>query len=1016
MASDVTSDIIDIATITASFYCFQKLSNGNWGRNSNFLSIDIEQKKEGEKEGVVRVGKKLVKNVEYNTNVLTWNNSSFSGVVQGEIRISRDVNGFLIKGELFLGKDITKASRYEIIGFSVKPVTYTIQISSDTFPSDTTELPNLKDIVWKDCGEMQIDYGVEGTLPKPKISIGLNGDEITDDFVVVSCTQKESQIEVKKEVNFRQFPGEKFKLKLTFDHYLDVYKAPTLAEVIGQTTLRYVQLNAKPDQENVGVPYPEVEDDESSQGHDSSLSVAALRAINISPEKIAESTNALLSRNMKWAMGQDPVQKDWLNRIYGEEPPSLDIRSQKLAKNDEVWYRNTFSKVLLTDSINQFSLEKGVNIHLSQEQSQKLKYFIKHMLPRSVNYVRQAEGLAREAVLNSYPSLLSYVAGEEGEKWAKRLFNSLCDRHSLIQMIERVHSSSEPSLAMEPVQKLATLLGTLQPSGDCAKQYYTLVLHGVIGKLLEDFSLHDKELLSEWLPEGIKAFLQKIGDGTLKFDEAELSEKAVRDLQDYYSHNAVEFNELFIKSLDVSGAGETLYTTINGEKFRLNAKAIINRYPKLTLVVRSCHILLVAYSIYSMYKLLSHSDDRVAIPLREKIQLVGECVMLASQFVEASHNLYIAGREVFRPTKVLFSYEGLKAMEGLSEQMAVAKVHTEPSIASESVFIRRAGQRMLKTIRDAKNSAVLEEETSFKRIFRSGRVIGTVRLIGGVAAVVLAACSVWQLCESLSDEKRETTQKWLDGVETGISVVTSCLMVAELFVVSPYLLPVAMVLIVGGLIFNWTRQGLYPPESQLDKYMREVGVPFVKGIDLDAKVEALVANKDMDGALKLLQDNQERRDVILSVRLESPVGGTGSTFVDWPSWSARLSRLNVNSGDIGDSIQAIYRNQDWQPPQHGGAGGKMASIDLKEDEYITKIVGMIGDYFGAKHITQLTITTNKRENVQTYGTNTHTTNLEPFSFEARPGEMINSFFGRTFTHTDSTEFLSALGVCFKMCE
>jgi murine toxin len=145
-------------------------------------------------------------------------------------------------------------------------------------------------------------------------------------------------------------------------------------------------------------------------------------------------------------------------------------------------------------------------------------------------------------------------------------------------------------------------------------------------------------------------------------------------------------------------------------------------------------------------------------------------------------------------------------------------------------------------------------------------------------------------------------------------------------------------------------------------------------------------------------------------RTSNQVGGSGAAFSDTPPEGQRLTRLLVHSGDVIDAIQATYGGKEM--PLHGGKGGKANTIDLAEGEYITEISGKFGNYFGAVHILELSIRTNRRA-LPTYGSTRLATNPQPFSFKAESGEAIIAFSGRTFQHTDGTNYVSALGVVFQ---
>jgi hypothetical protein len=94
-------------------------------------------------------------------------------------------------------------------------------------------------------------------------------------------------------------------------------------------------------------------------------------------------------------------------------------------------------------------------------------------------------------------------------------------------------------------------------------------------------------------------------------------------------------------------------------------------------------------------------------------------------------------------------------------------------------------------------------------------------------------------------------------------------------------------------------------------------------------------------------------------------GRGGNPFSDRevPS-GARLAEIRISSGDMIDSIQAIYVLPDGRSMEgvrHGGGGGRVNSLRLDSDEYVIGISGRYGD-----KVDSIRIHTNKRVS-QNYG-------------------------------------------------
>jgi hypothetical protein len=122
-----------------------------------------------------------------------------------------------------------------------------------------------------------------------------------------------------------------------------------------------------------------------------------------------------------------------------------------------------------------------------------------------------------------------------------------------------------------------------------------------------------------------------------------------------------------------------------------------------------------------------------------------------------------------------------------------------------------------------------------------------------------------------------------------------------------------------------------------------------------------------------------------------------------------ITRLIIYSGEVVDAIQTVV-NGTTELPRHGGGSGGRNEIFLDSGEYITGIEGITGQYFGAKHIANLKIGTDKRV-IGSFGTGSNLTGGQPFIKKAK-GEVI-AFSGYSTVHTDSTEFLTELDIIEK---
>jgi hypothetical protein len=77
--------------------------------------------------------------------------------------------------------------------------------------------------------------------------------------------------------------------------------------------------------------------------------------------------------------------------------------------------------------------------------------------------------------------------------------------------------------------------------------------------------------------------------------------------------------------------------------------------------------------------------------------------------------------------------------------------------------------------------------------------------------------------------------------------------------------------------------------------------------------------------------------------LKSPQygGGGGTPFDDSSYIGNPITSITVRHGELVDSIQITYGNQ--QAPKHGGGGGEADTISLAKGEQVIAVVGRSGD-------------------------------------------------------------------------
>jgi hypothetical protein len=146
-----------------------------------------------------------------------------------------------------------------------------------------------------------------------------------------------------------------------------------------------------------------------------------------------------------------------------------------------------------------------------------------------------------------------------------------------------------------------------------------------------------------------------------------------------------------------------------------------------------------------------------------------------------------------------------------------------------------------------------------------------------------------------------------------------------------------------------------------------------------------------------LRMRTERREESGQSGIAGGDGGSAFSEQNIPP-GARISEIRVRSGEMVDSIQAVYileNGRVFEGPRYGGNGGNLSIFRLDRDEFIVGISGRRG-----KYVDSLSIQTNRRTS-QAFGGGGGDRN---YHFSAPPGQMVIGFVGR------AGEYLDAIGL------
>lgn len=123
----------------------------------------------------------------------------------------------------------------------------------------------------------------------------------------------------------------------------------------------------------------------------------------------------------------------------------------------------------------------------------------------------------------------------------------------------------------------------------------------------------------------------------------------------------------------------------------------------------------------------------------------------------------------------------------------------------------------------------------------------------------------------------------------------------------------------------------------------------------------------------------------------------------------KLSRIYIRHGDIIDGIQCFYGDTSTEFCGSPSTG-KPAEVVLDKNEFITRVYGKHGSWFGAHHILSINIETNKGKHY-TFGTASHGYDIADYDLSC-DNHFIVGFCASNFEHTSPSgvHYISDIGV------
>ncbi|GHI39960.1 hypothetical protein Sviol_43680 [Streptomyces violascens] len=796
--------------------------------------------------GSLRLGNTPVHTAHFGGDRITWVQEAPGRFTSGHLYVCE--GGLSVRGALFIGRSPADAEQRAIYGTVVKPAIYNTRITTTTHPVGT-DLHDIPEAEWTEGLPLEISYtvGMDESLPKPQVSLA--GEDITDETTWKIDDKGRTVLQLVLSSDTCDFTSEESdfykRATLAFDMYQPQPQGEgAVAELCSQSSaadgqVRLWQAIPQAGQVVATPPSTELSATEVSAVA-SELNVAELMQI-LPDDSVDERSKSLLIRNMKWAMGQDGTEKKWLETFFAQEPPVIDDQQQDLIKKSLPWYQNELTKAYLTQCFNQYKGPNEPTVRLSDEQAKKLTGYFKSGLAQSKDFTAQQQGIFTTAFIEAKPRLQDYIS-DGGKKWAKNLFDTLTEPQHFVLMVNCIYGAEGDPAALAPLKNFATLLATLEPDAEIAKDYYSRVLQGVLERGVPEGKLDDSDIFSDWIRPALAELLRQAADGEIPLPDGLLK------------NDALALYEALLKgSAGISAAlgalGLAVKDLVLRKQFaeleqRFNEGALPEEYtrwaeanPKLAgFLSKAVKFFLIAgWSVGTALLITSlvrgdwkkMSDQERAQVVLSAVRLTIAGIKVVPEIVNGAISLTL---KIWNGFKQAFFAKDLQMLMGdvvASALPAEVELTDFAKIAAENIDdILSAG------------GEVIGESSAFARLFTKANLAKFLKGLSVAAAVAAVGLSMWKLIKDIQDHG-SVTDIVFDSLNLAITCLLAAVAVAEIFITSAILSVAGPVLALAGLILAIVQLFVAKPKNPLDEFMENVGVPFADGLPKPKPTPAL---------------------------------------------------------------------------------------------------------------------------------------------------------------------------------
>jgi hypothetical protein len=536
-----------------------------------------------------------------------------------------------------------------------------------------------------------------------------------------------------------------------------------------------------------------------------SKSVADL--MTISPDGVRDLANTMLMENMRYAM-----PKEWLHDLLGSEQPTLSQNRINQLNENKDFYAKKLAPAYLTWGLANTD-NKAITVKLSAEQKNKLKYYFHNGLANEKGYNIQSNSLFLDAFIESSPKLQQYI-NDPVNDWGQKLYEALTTDAQINQVVSIIIANQ----SMEIPNRYSTLIACFPNKSNLAVDYNKQIMSALMMKISNNYNADDKDQIMDWLPDFIQQFITTYEHQPSNPDE---QQEMARWEQAQELQEAAEQMGGVIKLAD---AMASVISTAGGATFYSKSSNAqeewLRNYPKFGKVASFIRVGVLAGGIFSV---VTGFMDWQNLKPKDKAGLIITTVDLAG-------NLILAVPDIIKVGDI--SLNGIAKVSRWLSSTSVGRMlstgldRVARALPEAPDWLVRLGTRMGEFF-DSARRIIVDTAEYLSTFFR-----GFARFMQFFGVAVAGAFAVISTITFFEDLKNGAPglQTAFDGIIAVAGIAETVCLVLDLVVLTTTVFAVAAaVFAVIGLIFVVVELFLpHPkPESPMDKFLKETGIPFV---------------------------------------------------------------------------------------------------------------------------------------------------------------------------------------------